>query len=138
MPTSWQFPHCLKQMILCRHHAMMHSANDDNATSGPYRPVSCYRCSFPSCRSPLGCLRLLFVPCLPSSSSSLAGGTERQTSQLWSPGQFLPHMIIFAIIWSWDPFPVTHPRKHCHCCVYQFTNKNPEPKVSFKVKVFRN
>lgn len=42
-------------VILCRGPAAMHPAADDNGTSVPYWPVSCYRCAALSCRSPLGC-----------------------------------------------------------------------------------
>ncbi|KAL7387953.1 hypothetical protein ABVT39_004245 [Epinephelus coioides] len=82
-------------VFLCRRPAVMcPPAADDNGTSGPYWPVSCYRCAIPSCRSPRGCsscLRLLDVPRPPSPPSSCDGVTERQPNQLGPPGQSLPN-----------------------------------------------
>lgn len=62
---AWQLPCCLWQMISHRRPVAMFPATDDNGMLHPYFPVSCYRCAFPSCRSPLGassCLRLLVAP----------------------------------------------------------------------------
>lgn len=57
-------------VILCRRPTAPHPpAADNNGTSGPYWPVSCYRCAIPSSRSPSGCsscLCLLIAPHPPS------------------------------------------------------------------------
>lgn len=82
---AWQLPCCLWQMILHRHPAVMFPATDDNGMLHLYWPVSCYRCAFPSCRSPRGtssCLRLLISRIAPRAHTSVFGGdTESQPSQ---------------------------------------------------------
>lgn len=92
LPDAWFLPHWSWDetqwslgVILCRHPTAMHPpAAGNNGTSGPYWPVSFYRCAFPSCRSPPGCsscLCFLAPPHPPSAPSSRDGGSEHQPTR---------------------------------------------------------
>lgn len=143
---AWQLPCCLWQMILHRHPVVMFPASNDNGMLHPYWPVSCYRCVFPSCRSPLGtssCLRLLVSRLAPPPHTSLV--VAPRASQASRGLQVSFYQICLSVPQAVDGTILQLSQivgKHCHCKT--FADQSPIsgffafdfPKVSFIVEVF--